>query len=179
VYGVYEYYEEGAEKTQGRLMKFKLRKQGIEFPYHGDTLVWVWPWKRKYLSRGKDAVYVSEKVRKTFPNLRDYWTHWGIQDEALRKEKMIGFTDLDVLFEWIGFKYPHQVVLVLRNINVQEKSKSFWEAVPARNRHMLSNDVCVLFFGDLHSASTVFASISPEFAEAYLFHGGHFHSINY
>lgn len=57
---------------------------GIEFPYHGETLIWIWPWKRKY---GK---YVSfwatsngELGDAHFNSLRDVRQYWIGYDREL------------------------------------------------------------------------------------------------
>jgi hypothetical protein len=154
-------------------MKFNLRKQGIEFDYYGDEVVWVWPWKRASLSRlGSKVVLVSAAAETTFASFRDYWMYWGEHNEVCRKQKVMGFNEDQILDEWVRLKYPHQIVVILRHLSPEYRSGLFWRSIPASERNELTKDISVLFFPGFDQAERVVKSIEPEFAEAYLYFKG-------
>jgi hypothetical protein len=145
-----------------------LTRVGVHFKYHGDELLWLWPWKRAYL-RSPHIRYYSYTFDDHFPSLRDYWQFVGAWNEACRKEKIIGFNDNEIFKTWAEHTFRHNTVVILRNINVEMKSTAFWRSLDPLSRKQLLKDVPVLFFHDCWKAHSVATSIQPEFAEVFLF----------
>jgi hypothetical protein len=54
---------------------------GVEFQYHGDTVIWLWPWKRSGVGR----VWLSISFEATFPTLRSIDTMWNEFQEACNR----------------------------------------------------------------------------------------------
>lgn len=153
----------------------RINRKGISFGYHGDELLWLWPWKRHTFTGAK---FFSSIFEREFPSLREYWYFCGGWNEACRKEKVIGYTDFEVLSSWIKKEFRHNTVIVLRNVNVEMKSTSFWKSVDVFTRKELLKDVPVLLFSDKVDAAYVLGSIPSEFADAYLFHLGELEDSN-
>jgi len=72
---------------------------GISFPYHGDEVIWLWPWKREQ----KSLKFVSVLSEGTFASLEEVKKFWKDYnnfhlDEAIQKgEKFKCITDLTPL----------------------------------------------------------------------------------
>jgi hypothetical protein len=54
---------------------------GVEFQYHGDNVIWMWPWKR----RGIGQVYLSMSFECAVPTLRSIDTMWNEFQEACNR----------------------------------------------------------------------------------------------
>lgn len=50
---------------------------GLEFDYHGDWVIWLWPWRRKY--NGK---FISTSFGASFPTLKSINDLWEEYFEA-------------------------------------------------------------------------------------------------
>lgn len=150
-----------------------ISREGISFSYHNDELVWIWPWRRT----GKNKFF-SSIFEREFPSLREYWYFSGGWNEACRKEKIIGFSENDVLFSWVKREFRHNTIIVLKNVNVEMKSTAFWKSIDVFARRELLKDICVILIPDLKQAIYVLHSIPQEFAEAYLFHMGELDDTN-
>lgn len=60
-------------------MKYKLDKFGLEFPYKGDTIIWLWPWRRKNKKNKFISILASgngEFGDATFKSLREIDEFW-------------------------------------------------------------------------------------------------------
>jgi hypothetical protein len=144
----------------------KITRKGIRFKYHGDELLRHWPWSKE--CRYESALF----PHIPFDTLNDYWFYCGAYNEACRKKKVIGYTERDILIQWAAHNFRHDVVIILRNVNVIMKNTIFWKSIDSTNRKELLKEVPVLFFKDLTEAWHVFESIDPEFSEAYYFANG-------
>ena len=145
----------------------KISRQGIEFEYHGDQLLWVWPWRRI-----KDQKYISHIFESDFKSLAEYWEWVGSWNEGCRKRKVVGYTEEDIFLDWAKKTFRFSTVIIMKNINVELKSTLFWRSLHVESRTQLLKDCPVLFFYDVKDADKVFNSIAPEFAQAFLFHKG-------
>lgn len=145
----------------------RINSKGIYFSYYGDELLWIWPWKRRGTVKFFSAVF-----EQGYPSLREYWYYSGGWNMACRKEKVIGFSELDILLSWAKKEFRHDTVIVLRNINVEMKSTVFWKSIDIFARKELLKDVPVIFLRDVKNDEYILHSIPTEFAEAYLFHLG-------
>lgn len=146
----------------------KITRAGVSFSYHGDELVWIWPWRRT----DKNDKYYSFIFEHEYPSLAEYWQHVGSWNEACRKNKIRGYTDHNIFLAWIEREFRHSIVVVLHNVNVEMKNTRFWKSMDPVSRRELLKDTSVLFFYDEKEAEKVARSIVPEFAEAYMFVNG-------
>lgn len=151
----------------------KINRNGISFNYYNDELLWLWPWKRT-----NDKKFVSSLFILEYRSLREYWQHIGAWNEACRKEKIVGYSEDELLHFWVKTKFSHNTVIVLRNVNVELKNTIFWKSVDVFARKQLLKDVVLLFFYYKEEARKVFQSIAPEFAEALLFDKGELIALN-
>lgn len=136
-------------------------------------MLWLWPWKRKGSYK-----FFSSIHERDFPSLREYWYFCGGWNEACRKEKVIGYSENDVLFSWVKREFRHNIVIVLKHINVELKSTAFWRSIDLFTRKELLKDIPVLLFSNKVDAAYVLGSIPQEFAEAYLFEFGELTDTN-
>jgi hypothetical protein len=141
----------------------KINSSGIWFKYHGDEMLWVWPWKRQ-----NGHKYISVLFEGGFKDLNDYWYFCGGYSEACRKHKIVGFNEDQVFLEWAEITFRHNIVIILRNVNVIMKSTVFWKSIDVLNRKELLKEIPVLFFHNKKEAEDVIKSVDPEFGEAYL-----------
>lgn len=145
----------------------KPTKDGFLIDYHGDQLLWIWPWNRTSYHH-----WLSKNFECKFENLRDYWHYVGAFDEACRKRKILGFSESEVFQEWAKTKFKRNIVVILRNANIELKTGQFWRTINLLDRQELIKDVSVLFFSTVGEAKKVADSIAPEFAEVHLFARG-------
>lgn len=153
----------------------RISLQGIHLNYYGDEIIWLWPWERDVTHI--DGKRVSFKIfsfleKNRYINLADYWFAQGVHAEASRKNKIEGFSEEDVFFHWAWFNFRHQTVIIMRNLNHQEKPEKFWASIPPAHRAAMLKDIPVLFFPSVYSAMEVAKTIPYEFAETYCFHNG-------
>jgi hypothetical protein len=148
-----------------------LTRKGVRFEYHGDELLWIWPWKRTKPSLNT-IKYYSYTFDDYFFSLRDYWLFVGSWNEACRKEKIIGYNDNEVFKAWAEHTFRHNTVVILRNVNVEMRSTLFWRSLDPLSRKQLLKDVPVLFFHDSSKAQLVAESVDPEFADVFFFMKG-------
>lgn len=151
----------------------RVNKTGIFFSYYGDELLWVWPWRRKDHNKFFSSIFERE-----FPSLKEYWYFSGGWNEACRKEKVLGYSEFEVLSSWVKKEFRHNTVIILKNINVEMKSTVFWKSVDIFTRKELLKDVPVLLFSNKVDAAYVLGSIPTEFADAYLFYMGELDGTN-
>lgn len=146
----------------------KLTKQGIEYVYHGDTLIYFWPWKA---SSGK---FYSSEYNSYFNNFREYWRHVGLNTPtSIRtREKLQGFSYEEILAQWVKFKFPFEAVIILKDLNLYEKSLSFWTKIPKDRIEYMSKDVVILRCNDKQEITRIIESIDIEFAEAFGYYEG-------
>lgn len=144
----------------------RISKAGISFNYHNDEVTWLWPWKREGFK------FHSSLYDRFFADLNHYWMYVGILSEAFRKEKVVGYSEEEILLQWAAKEFVHHTVIVLRHVNVEMKSTTFWKSVDIFAKKQLVKDVVVLFFSTPKEAQNVLHSIAPEFAEAYMFVSG-------
>lgn len=153
----------------------KLKKEGIEFDYHGDIITRRWPFFFKEGSK-----FHSKNYSMYFNSLDTYWNYVGKVQQAFaqrNRNKIEGFSYFDIITSWIQSAYPDENVVVLKDVNVGERGLSFWARVPKDKIEHIKKDVIVLICGSKENAVEIVDSIEPSFAEAYAFSGGHL--INY
>jgi hypothetical protein len=147
----------------------KLTENGIVYEYHGDTITRRWPWRDRHGSK-----YFSQQYSMYFNSFNTYWRHVGIAESAFVKSdsKLEGFSYAEVLGQWVRVQYPHESVVVLKDINAQERGISFWAKIPKEKIEHIQKDVIVLRCGSKEKACEIVDSIEPAFAEAFAFAGG-------
>lgn len=150
----------------------KINRNGITFDYHGDQLLWMWPWRRHKDKTRRQSKYYSYATDDYFCDLAEYWRFVGVWNEACRKRKIIGYSEYDVFIAWAKQSFRFNTAVVMRHVNVEVKSTWFWKSLDQISRKELQKDLPILFFYDLPSALKVAHSIEPEFAEVYLFDKG-------
>lgn len=145
-----------------------LNKQGISFPYSGDRLTRLWPWS------SAEGRYYSQEFNKYFNNLKDYWKHHGAfyKHDFDRSAKMEGFSYEEVLTQWVRDRYPYDAVVVMTNIDVSERSLSFWARLPKEKIESLTKDIVVLRCNSRAEIIELADSIDSKFADTYAFYAG-------
>jgi hypothetical protein len=88
------------------------------------------------------------------------------------KSKLQGFNYNEIIGQWVNAKYPHESVVVLKDVNVEERSLSFWAKIPKDKIEHIQKDIIVLRCGSKENAIEIVDSIEPGFAEAFAFSGG-------
>ena len=153
-------------------MRLDKHGQGVWFMYHGDELLWIWPWKRHTGPDGRNYALKSGILDSCYYSLADYWYAMGAHEEALRKGKLEGFSLGLVVAQWARMKFGKTIVVVLENMNPEEKPSTFWKLIPPSQIKELQKDVVVLFFNSPHKALEVAESIPVEFASVSVYvHG--------
>jgi hypothetical protein len=153
----------------------KLTKTGIVFEYHGDRITRRWPWSK--LSADK---YHSDLYSLYFNNFNTYWKHIGAIQTAFSKSgnKLEGFSYEEILGQWVRSNYPHESIVVLKDMNVEERDLSFWARIPKDKLEYIQKDVIVLRCGSKEKACEIVDSVESNFAEAFAFSGGILVSLN-
>ena len=74
-----------------------LDKIGIDFPYKGDTVIWLWPWRRKNTETKfhKTNKYVSTCCEGYFNSLKEMDQFWYEIGEASAKFGPINIKEFD------------------------------------------------------------------------------------
>lgn len=149
----------------------RVLKQGLEYSFHGDTLLRRWPWAKDAKSLGK---YKSNLYDRDFNSLSDYWTHVGALEEKLAEpvEKVTSFSWETVLEIWVNATFPGSDVVILKDIRYEAKGLSFWARLPVERIAHLTSDVVVLRCKDRQEVTDLLCNIDTSFADAYGFSGG-------
>jgi hypothetical protein len=142
-------------------------RSGISFKYHGDVLLWKWPWARGLYG----APYHSSFLTKDFNNFNEYWILFG-EDRAFikiggGKGKIHGF-DLteEVIPQWSSRVWPNEYIVCLFNIDPSAKGPKFWSIIDKEKRIELLKDVVVLRCKDKTEMNNLLDSIDKNFASA-------------
>lgn len=147
----------------------KIKKEGIEFSYNGDTITRRWPW---YFKEG--SKYHSEQYSLYFNDFKTYWKHVGaVPGLFLNNDKKLeGLSYAEIIGQWVRYKYPYDTIVVLKDVNVSERGLSFWAKIPRDKLEHIQKDIIVLRCGSKENANEIVDSIEPSFAEAFAFSGG-------
>lgn len=150
-------------------------KGGIAFRYHGDELVWRWPWARRGAGKFRSSLYTRD-----FSDLASYWKHVGVVEASLIRSsnKLESFSILEVLSAWVRLFYPSEHVVILMNLEVSAKGMSFWSRLPKNQVEHLLRDVVVLRCSNKREIFKLVDSVPPSFAEAYGFSFGQLTETN-
>jgi hypothetical protein len=156
----------------------RLTKFGLLFSYHGDQMLWRWPWARQ--TPGSETFYSSLYIRD-FSNLQEYWKHVGILHASLLKtpDKIQAFTWIEILTIWVSQVYPAENLLILTNLEASAKGMSFWSRLPKDVVQDLLQDVVIFRCKDKSELFHLLDSIPSKFADAYAFSAGHFLDSNF
>lgn len=147
----------------------RINLNGVYFRYHGDTMLWRWPWLRKNVGK-----YWSSRFGSDFYDLANYWQHVGVVETALSRSynKVNGHSMLEVLSFWATVTYPLENLVVLTNVDVSAKGVSFWARLPKEKVEDLMQDIVVLRCKDRAEVFRLISSTPTSFADAYGFAGG-------
>jgi hypothetical protein len=147
----------------------KLTEKGIVFEYHGDTITRRWPWRNR-----QGAKYSSQEYSLYFNDFNTYWKHVGAGQAALVKSenKLEGFSYTEMLGQWVRSRYANETIVVLKDVNVEERGLSFWAKIPKDKLEYIKKDIIVLRCGSKENACEIVDSIESSFAEAFAFSGG-------
>jgi hypothetical protein len=147
----------------------KIKKEGIEFEYHGDTITRRWPWFFRSGSK-----YHSKQYSLYFNEFNVYWIHVGRAEYLFedKRSKLEGFTYSELIGQWVRQKYPFENIVLLKDVNVEERGLSFWAKIPKDKIEHIQKDVIILRCGSKENACEIVDSIEPNFAEAFAFSGG-------
>ena len=143
-----------------------LNRRGIWFPFEGDRICRSWFWKRD------TNVYYSEKFNRSFYSLADYLKYIGSLGPTMGSSSMSGLNYGDILPEWVSYKFPKEIIVVLTDINTGKKTLDFWNKVPHPNREVFGKDIVILYCKDLGQLKRIIDSIDISFADAYGFKNG-------
>lgn len=144
----------------------RFTKKGITFRYHGDTMLWKWPFTRSGSGKYRSSLYPQD-----FSNLAEYWKYVGIVEAAILKnpEKISAFSWMEVLSTWVRRTYPGDHLVILTNLDASAKGVSFWARLPKDKVEDLLQDVVVLHCKDKPEVFRIVESIPTHFADAYGF----------
>lgn len=144
-------------------MKFKITMEGISFGCREDTLTWLWPWNRDY-----EAQIFHSKLHGYFSSKEDHWFHLGYTaaSQTTSPEKVKGYPSRTILLDWARTNLRFGYFVILHDIDVQSKSKGFWNKIPEKDRLEFGQDIVVLTCKDLKEVHTLCNSISTDFALA-------------
>lgn len=152
-------------------MKCKINKQGVSFPYAGDVITWVWPWKGL---QGQPR-YKSSLYRKEFNTFREYWKMCGraeLEFAQSSDQKLLGFSFYEVLGDWSKDAYPSSFVLILKDVDPSRKGPTFWSRLSDTQIRAFNKDIVVMRCKDKMQAAEMLESIPRDFAEAYILKNG-------
>lgn len=144
----------------------RLSTLGIWIEFGKDRLCRVWPWKRGYPLK-----WYSQNLDTYFPSKQSYMENFS-KFERKRGENQIGIDLGEILLEWVQFSYSKQIIVVLFDINVAEKSSTFWDKVPYDRRSVFVKDVVILKCKDIRQAVQIVDSTYSNFAKAFAFKNG-------
>jgi hypothetical protein len=134
----------------------------FKFFYKGDTIYYYWPWIRHIHLAGKYySVYLSEffSFFYNYNILRDNTTEF-------LNDKIRGLNITSILEEWVLLKYPHEVLVILIDIDVSTKPMSFWATIPYAKEVLFTKEVIILKCKDRRQMEQIVDSTSITFATA-------------
>lgn len=154
----------------------RFTKNGMIFRYHGDRLLWRWPWKRNQLGKFRSSIYTRD-----FRNLSEYWKYVGVTEAAMirQAEKIEAYSWTEVLSTWVRHTYPGQSLVILTNLEASAKGVSFWARLPKDRVENLLQDVVVLRCKDKPEVFRLIDSTPASFADAYGFSAGQLVGTNW
>lgn len=144
----------------------KIDKKGVWRRFEGDSLCHIWFWNKPI---GK--IY-SEKYNQNFSTFNDYLKFVGSTRASIKSGSIMGFSNNDIILDWVRYKFSNEIVVVLTELNLTKKSSSFWDSIPYDKKVVFGKDVVVLRCKDLSQAKILVDSITPSFAEAFAFRDG-------
>jgi hypothetical protein len=157
------------------LLGLRINTKGISFDYHGDRMVYVFPWSRIQ----KDAKYFSTTHSQTFDTLIDYWTYIGALQKGIRTGKKIqGYSYQEVFIRWMKVYYSLGEWIMLFDVNYEAKPKQFWESLPQGSRVEMLKDIVVLQCNGIKEVIRVCENVPSNFALALGFSDGEIISDN-
>lgn len=86
--------------------------------------------------------------------------------------KLQGASYLEMISEWVSFKYPKNHIIVLTDINVQAKNVQFWAKVPKTDMIHFVKDMVILYCQDKSEVIRLVENIPSTFAEAHGYSAG-------
>jgi hypothetical protein len=145
-----------------------INKQGITYLYSGDRLTLLWPWVPV------EGRYYSQEFNRYFNNLKEYWKHHGAfyKYDLDHTTKMEGFSWGEVMTHWVRDRYPYDAIVVMTNINVSERSLSFWARLPKDKIECMQRDVVILRGNSRSEIMEIAESIDSKFADTFAFYSG-------
>lgn len=68
-----------------RRLRTSVDRDGVEFPYHGDSVIWLWPWRRTRVG----GIWLSISWECEFDSLREIDQAWEDFQEACNRAAKI------------------------------------------------------------------------------------------
>ena len=154
-----------------------LNKQGINFKYYGDILLWKWPWVRQGAPK-----FFSKFHSKDFKSLPEYWAHSGKMEYLASKSydgiKILGFSYIEILNDWVSIHFCTEHVVLVRELDVSAKDVSFWMRIPKDKVKNLVKDIVVLKCKDKTEVFNMMETLDKNFCLAYGYSLGKFVGTN-
>lgn len=147
----------------------KISREGVSFNYCGDRLLRRWPWASG--DRYSSSIHACD-----FNSLRDYWWHVGGLEARLlqssSEHSVVGSRMYEVLTEYCRIKYQNSSVVVLYDIDCNQKDSAFWTRLPAKKAVAFAKDVVFLLCKDREQMLSVMNNTPVAFATALAIESG-------
>lgn len=157
------------------LSKFKFKREGVTWKYHGDLLLYRWPWLRGR-SNGYPSKFKSISFKQDFNSFKDYWYLRGKFSEKpyTVSNRAQGFSMEALLERWIScdVEFYDKILVVLSDIEVSSRSIDFWKSLGPKEANLFTRDLVILVCKDLDQGFKLVESISKSFANAWLINNG-------
>ena len=147
----------------------KVTKLGVEFPYHGDVVTYLWPWSKS--GRYKSSLYSCD-----FNNFREYWKRIGSTEYAIHycspKGKVQGFRIHEILCDYVSRNMLGRYVVVLCDINASARDSTFWSRMPKHQAEQLTKDIAIFTCDSRAQMLDITTGTPTDFATSYAIEGG-------
>ena len=88
------------------------------------------------------------------------------------KEVILGYTQGDIINDWIHLRFSGEHLVVLFDIDISGKPVAFWDNIPDTKRIVFANDIVVLRCKDMRQVENIVYSVEKEFATAFGYRNG-------
>ena len=151
-----------------------LSSRGVSFKYHGDEILFYWPWARPGKSK-----YHSSLFSEDFNDFCEYWENVGSRNYVLGKRrqnssetKITGFSFKEVVEVWSSRLFINEYIIVLDSPSLSYIKPLSLLTMPSSRLAELTKDIVVLRCKDKPEAYSVLDSIGSDFCNAYLILNG-------
>lgn len=132
---------------------------GISSDYGDDMLTWLWPWKRP----NRESKYMSRLSHRYYSSAEEYWVERGRIRQALKDNKVLGFSLLDTLVSIGAFYAPKDMVIIVAGHSLDELMASHAAVMSKNKLQVLKDSDCVLIkVDDTSQASDLMEEIRSK-----------------